>query len=350
VDDVGDTEEIVVKPLSSHIKQLPCYDGATIMGDGKVALILNINGLFTAARFDLDDIKRAEESEQEEALVGVQGEHQQTIVLFRVGKQEYYGVPLGVVMRLEEFPTSQIEHSGGREVLQYRGDVLPLIRLEPYLNIEPTADPDMLSLIVFSVEKQIGLVVKEIVNTIEISTQIDTDTFQQKGILGSTIVEGHSVLILDIHGLIETAYPAWYKKFFVSKLDEEERRNIRVLLAEDSPFFLNIEKSYLESAGYEVVTAEHGNEALEKLEQQRIDVVVTDIDMPYCNGYELTKRIKASSEWKHIPVMAVTALSGDEDRRKGILAGVDEYRIKLERDDVLRALEMLIIRSRKKLG
>ena len=70
-------------------------------------------------------------------------------------------------------------------------------------------EQEMLSLIVFDVEKQIGLVVSEILNTVEISTQIDTDTFKQKGILGSTIVEGHSVLILDIHGLIEMAYPDW---------------------------------------------------------------------------------------------------------------------------------------------
>jgi two-component system, chemotaxis family, sensor kinase CheA len=145
VDNVGDTEEIVVKPLSSHIKQLACYDGATIMGDGKVALILNVNGLFTAAHFDLEDIKRAEADDGDEAalhMLGERGEHRQTIVLFRVGKQEYYGVPLAFVVRLEEFPVSQIEHSGGREVLQYRGDVLPLIRLEPYLNIDSTPDPD----------------------------------------------------------------------------------------------------------------------------------------------------------------------------------------------------------------
>lgn len=351
IDDVGDTEEIVVKPLSMHIKQLPCYDGATIMGDGKVALILNVNGLFTAAQFDLEDIKRVEEKEQEEAereLAGVPAEQKQTVVLFRVGKEEYYGVPLAFVVRLEEFPSSQIEHSGGREVLQYRGDVLPLMRLEPYLNIQGVPDPTMLSLIVFSVEKQIGLVVNEIINTIEISTQIDTETFQQKGILGSTIVEGHSVLILDIHGLIEMAYPAWYKKFFVSKLSEEERRAIRILLVEDSAFFLNIEKSYLESAGYHVIAAENGLEALKKLEQHAVDAVVTDIDMPYCNGYELTKRLRASDLWKTLPVMAVTALSGEEDRRKGIEAGIDEYKIKLDRDDVLKAIEMMIIRNRKK--
>lgn len=350
VDEVGDTEEIVVKPLSEHVKQIPCYDGATIMGDGKVALILNVNGLLTVAQFDLEDLKRAEESErkQEEQVVnGSQSEQHQTIVLFRVGKQEYYGVPLAFVVRLEEFPTSQIEHSGGREVLQYRGDVLPLIRLEPYLNIEPTPDPDMLSLIVFSVEKQIGLAVREIINTIEISTHIDTETFQQKGILGSTIVEGHSVLILDIHGLIEMAYPTWYKKFFVSKLTDDERQQTRVLLVEDSSFFINIERSYLEAAGYQVITAFNGREAIEKLETQKVDVVVTDIDMPFCNGYELTKSIRAREEWRHLPVMAVTALSGEEDRRKGIEAGVNEYQIKLDRDDVLKTLEQLILRSRR---
>ena len=350
VDEVGDTEEIVVKPLSEHVKQIPCYDGATIMGDGKVALILNVNGLLTAAQFDLEDLKRAEQSErrpEDEVVAGSHSEQHQTIVLFRVGKQEYYGVPLAFVVRLEEFPTSQIEHSGGREVLQYRGDVLPLIRLEPYLQIEPTPDPDMLALVVFSVEKQIGLAVREIINTIEISTHIDTETFQQKGILGSTIVEGHAVLILDIHGLIEMAYPTWYKKFFVSKLTDDEREQTRVLLVEDSAFFLNIERSYLEAAGYQVITAKNGREAVEKLEAQAVDVVVTDIDMPFCNGYELTKIIRAREEWRHLPVMAVTALSGEEDRRKGIDAGVNEYQIKLDRDDVLKTLEQLILRSRR---
>ena len=91
------------------------------------------------------------------------------------------------------------------------------MRLEHYFNIPEAPPQELLSLIVFAVERQIGLVVSEITNTVEISTEIDTETFKQKGILGSTIVEGHSVLILDIHGLIELAYPSWYKKFFISK-------------------------------------------------------------------------------------------------------------------------------------
>ncbi len=349
IDDVGDTEEIVVKPLSKHVKQIFCYDGATIMGDGKVALILNVNGLFRAAQFTLEDIKKAEQGEgegDEIAQSSTEGDRHQTIVLFKTGDNEYYGVPLAFVIRLEKFSASQIEYSKGRQVMQYRNEVLPLLRLEESFNIPQTPDPKMLSLIVFAVEKQIGLVVQEIIDTVEINTHIDTETFQQQGILGSTIVQGHSVLILDIHGLIEIAYPTWYKKFFVSKLSEEDREGVRVLLVEDSSFFLNIERSYLEAAGYQVVTSENGQEALEKLENQSFDVVVTDIDMPLCNGYELTRQIKANENWKHLPVMAVTALTGEKDRAKGVEAGIDEYQIKLDRDEVLRALEQLILRGR----
>ncbi len=350
VDEVGDTEEIVVKPLSKHIKQLYCYDGATIMGDGKIALIINVNGLFRATQLTLEDMKKVEQmgagAEEKRAMADARGEHHQTIVLFKVGENEFYGVPLAFVVRLEKFSASQIEYSGGRQVMQYRNEILPLLRLEDYLNIPHAPDPEMLSLIVFAVEKQIGLVVHDIIDTVEISTHIDTETFQQQGILGSTIVQGHSVLILDIHGLIEMAYPTWYKKFFVSKLTEEDRENIHVLLVEDSPFFLNIERSYLEAAGYQVTTAENGQEALEKFEHRTFDVVVTDIDMPVCNGYEFTQRIKANEAWKHIPVMAVTALTGEKDRARGKEVGIDEYQIKLDRDEVLRALELLILRSR----
>ena len=350
VDFVGDTEEIVVKPLSKHVKQIACYDGATIMGDGKVVLILNVRGLLANTQLTLEDMEHIKEVgvEREEQVLGRPEDRQQTIVLFKAGKDEHYGVPLAFVVRLEKFPAAQIEYSGGREVLQYRNEILPLIRIEQFLNLPKTPDPETLSLIIFSVEKQIGLVVQEILDTVEISTHIDTETFQQKGILGSVIVQGHSVLILDIHGLIEMAYPTWYKKFFVSTLPEAERQTIRVLLVEDSTFFLNIEKSYLEAAGYQVITAIHGNEALEKLPKYPIDVVVTDIAMPYCNGYELTQAIKTSEEWKHLPVMALTALSGAEDRKKGIEVGIDEYQIKLDRDEVLRALEQLILRTRRK--
>jgi two-component system chemotaxis sensor kinase CheA len=235
IDEVGDTEEIVVKPLSTHIRQLQCYDGATIMGDGKVALILNIGGLLKITDLTMETLKKIQQSGRDEGEAKhtlASKAQQQTIVLFRIGPHEYYGVPLAFVVRLEKFSAALIEYSGGREVMQYRQTILPLLRLEDYLNIPRSPDAEMLSLIVFAIEKQIGLVVSEILDTVEISAQIDTETFQQKGILGSAIVQGHSVLILDVHGLIEMAYPTWYKKFFASRLTEDERKNTHILLVE----------------------------------------------------------------------------------------------------------------------
>ncbi len=351
VDDVSDTEEIVVKPLGRHIKQQACYDGATILGNGNVALILNVRALFAAARFKLDEFQRAEHLEAH-ATPSPQTpsgtEQHQTIVLFTAGANEYYGVPLAFVERIETFETSRIQTSGGYDILQYRNEALPLMRLEPLLHLAQPPEKPMLSLLVFTVEKEIGLIAQTVINTVEINTQIDTKRFRQKGVLGSTMIDGKAVLILDVHGLIELAYPAWYQQLLASKLSEAERRQIRVLLVEDSKFFLNIEESYLNSAGYQVITAAHGNEALDILKQQMVDVVITDIEMPHCNGYELTKAIKSNAAWQHLPVMAVTALSGEEDRQKGMTAGIDEYRIKLDRDEVLQTLEQLILRTRKR--
>ena len=136
------------------------------------------------------------------------------------------------------------------------------------------------------------------------------------------------------------------RNFFVSNLSEEERQNIHVLLVEDSMFFQNIEKSYLEAAGYKVTTANDGEEAWEKLQNHTCDVIVTDLDMPHCNGFELTTRVKSNESFRHLPVMAVTSLSSDEDRTQGKKAGIDEYQVKLDRDEVLRSLEHLILRSR----
>ena len=351
VDMVSDTEEIVVKPLGRHIKQEPCYDGATILGNGNVALILNVRALFAAGQFSQEEIQQAQYGHTTETpQTETEQEHRSThqaVVLFQAGEEEFYGVPLAFVERIETFAASQIEHSGGQEVMQYRGDVLPLMRLEPLLNLTSPPDAAMLSLLVFSVEKDIGLVVQQVINTVEIDTQIDTKSFQRKGVLGSTIIEGHSVLLLDVHGLIELAYPHWYQQFFVSRLKEEERRTTRVLLVEDSKFFMNIEKSYLESAGYQVFTAENGQIAQERLAELSVDVVVTDLDMPYCDGFELTEAIRQHQDWKDMPVMAVTSLSDERDRQKGMSAGIDEYRLKLDRDDVLGTLEKLILRKRK---
>jgi two-component system, chemotaxis family, sensor kinase CheA len=102
-----------------------------------------------------------------------------------------------------------------------------------------------------------------------------------------------------------------------------------VLFVEDSFMVRELQRSILEAAGYRVVTAKHGLEALERLaSDSQIELVVTDLDMPEMDGLALTEAIRASPEWKSLPVVVVTSRAGDDDRRRGVEAGADAYMVK----------------------
>ena len=128
VDEINDTEEIVVKPLGKQLKGVNTFAGATIMGDGKVALILDVLGLAQKANVisELQDRAVAvKEASSGEKTAG----NRQTLLLFQTGKNGRMAVPLSLVARLEEFASSKVENTGEQQVVQYRGQIMPLIRI-----------------------------------------------------------------------------------------------------------------------------------------------------------------------------------------------------------------------------
>ena len=140
VDGINDTQEIVVKPLSKQLKGLMVYAGATIMGDGRVALILDVLGIGQRSGVLAESREQARAVAEQKTLSGVE---QQRLLLFRAGSFERLAVPLSLVARLEEFPQSSIEHAGGCQVVQYRNRILPLIPLRDVLESgAPDAGPD----------------------------------------------------------------------------------------------------------------------------------------------------------------------------------------------------------------
>jgi two-component system chemotaxis sensor kinase CheA len=123
VDGIQDTQEIVVKPLGKQLKGLSVYAGATIMGDGRVALILDVVGVGQRSGVLAE---RREQPRGENAPVAPAGGESQRLLLFRAGSFARIAVPLGLVGRLEEFPRHALEQAGGRRVVQYRGGILNL--------------------------------------------------------------------------------------------------------------------------------------------------------------------------------------------------------------------------------
>ncbi len=210
VDDVVDTEEIVVKPLGKQLKGIPAYAGATILGDGRVALILDVLALaqqanvLTAGR-DRGLGERVGRGGHADADV-------EALLVAGLGGGRRLGIPLAMVTRLEEFPLTTVERSGTREVVQYRGQILPLVRLDAFLGgwsdrVEGDAP---LHVVVYSDgDRSVGLVVDEILDIAEEAIVARSES-DEHGLLGSAVVQGHITELLDVRAAIVAADPHFY--------------------------------------------------------------------------------------------------------------------------------------------
>jgi chemotaxis protein histidine kinase CheA len=221
VDEINDTEEIVVKPLGKQLKGISTFAGATIMGDGRVALILDVLGLAQRANVvsEIRDRGVGERAvETEEHL-----DDGESLLLLRGPDDGRMAMPLSLVARLEEFNRSTIEKAEGRHVVQYRGQILPLIHLSSALPerrqqprssgpSEPGAEGEKIQVVVYTDQgRSVGLVVDRILDIAHEAVKIQKHTGRQ-GTLGSVVVQGRVTELLDVKGIIQTADPSFFEE------------------------------------------------------------------------------------------------------------------------------------------
>jgi two-component system, chemotaxis family, sensor kinase CheA len=207
VDRVLNTEEVVVKALNSRFKDIGLYAGATILGDGKVGLILDASSLARRSHLAVDS--------ERENLVGTSrstgaagtGER---LLITAVGERRV-AIPLDTVTRLEEFPRDRIEHAGSREVVQYRGQILPLVRLSHLLGAySEVEEGDTVSVVVYSEGgRSVALVVDRIVDIAENSTTARRDA-EEDGLVGTAVIQQRVTELLDVRRAILAADPNFY--------------------------------------------------------------------------------------------------------------------------------------------
>ena len=206
VDQINDTQEIVVKPLAEALKSIPVFAGATIMGDGRVALILDTQGIGHRARVmgDSTDSSLAT-SLADSAEVSGQSE---TLLLVRTPSEGKLAIPLNRVARLEQFEISQTEMAGNIQVVQYRGQILPLVALSEFLherragygNEEDASD--LIQVVVFGEEgRQVGLVVKEIIDVVDEVLDVRGKA-SRDGVLGTAAIHGQVTELFDVSSFV----------------------------------------------------------------------------------------------------------------------------------------------------
>jgi two-component system, chemotaxis family, sensor kinase CheA len=338
VEELHDSIEIVVKPLGRKLKHLREYAGATIMGDGRVALILDIDGMASSAGLtSLANTTRALEIE-DEARKG-KDQDVQTFLLFCNAPNEQCAVSLDLVQRIEQIKASAVETAAGRRVIKYRGLTMPVFTLGDVATVGPLADKQDMIAIIFNInDKEIGLLATVPVDAAEVNVRVDHTTLRQKGIMGSAIINDKTTLIIDIFELVETVHPEWFT--VRPRIADKDNLNQAVLLAEDSDFFRTQVKKFIEGEGYRVIAAEDGQKAWNLLQENegKVSLVVTDIEMPNMDGYGLSKTIKTDKRFSHLPIIALTSLAGDEDIARGKAAGIDDYQIKLDKGKLLEGI------------
>lgn len=354
VDSVRDTADIVVKPLNRLLKSLQVYSGATVLGDGSVALILDVQGI--AKVMDIRAATDAQADYNEDSLdKRILNADMQDYLLVSLNSPTKHAIVLNYVHRLEEFSKKDIEISGNQRVVRYRGNILPLVDCNEILSLgEKSSDEsDTFSVIVVErAGKLFGVEVNSILDTLVTPLETQSPVEKQDGIVGHLNLEEELVVVLDPFELISLAFPKFEnseslsvplnsllevreKEMQIEKINELVK-NAKILVVEDTAFFRKIIKSTLEKTGHQVVVANDGLEAESLLKDldQPFDLIVSDIEMPRMNGFDLAQSVRENPIHQKTPLLALSSKCDRQHKERGREAGFNHYMEKFKPDDL----------------
>jgi two-component system chemotaxis sensor kinase CheA len=268
------------------------------------------------------------------------------LLLVRAGGGMRKAIPLDLVARLEEIAVDDIRRSDGRMLVPYRDRLMPLVLAAEDVDLPPGTRKPVL---VFAESdpggggssdkrrlRQMGLVVDAIDDIIESQVNVEIRA-GRPDIIGSALVGGEPTEVVDTAHHLTRASGDWFRH------PEQEVASRRVLLVDDSGFFRNLIVSLLRAAGIDALTAANGEEALALLHSgPPVNLVITDIDMPVVDGYELTRRLRADPQTARLPVIAMSGHTGPRHMELGAQAGFTRHLPKLDRDQLMEAVTELL--------
>ncbi len=332
VDEVYDTEEIVVKPVAPILRHVTMFSGNTILGDGSVVMILDPNGVARSAGVAAGTTRS---DNAETGMVTSRSTDGMALLLFRAaGEPAPRVVPLSLVARLEAIPRDKIERSASGYLTQYRGKLMPLVPMgdSPDVFAAHSEDNTQAVLVFSEGEHSMGLMVDEIVDVVHGSLHIELGS-TRPGLLGTAIIAGQAADVLDTGYWLTEASRDWFGGA------GKRGRVKRLLIVEDSDFFRHLLVPALAAEGYEVTAASSAGEALRLRDGGlEIDAIVSDIEMPDMDGLAFAREVRSGGAWAALPMIALTGRDGPADAARGRDAGFTDYCRKFERDLLLESL------------
>ena len=254
--------------------------------------------------------------------------------MFRAGSQQPKAVLLSLVSRLEEIDCRRIEVSDGRYLVQYRDQLMPLLRIDAQTAIRPEGVQPIL---VFSDHgRSMGLVVDEIVDIVEQRLDIEVAS-ERPGVLGYAVVKGTATEIVDIGHFLPQAFADWFRRRDAATPVSQARASCWSTTPRSSATCL---RRCIKAAGYQVVAVPSAAQALAAMRSgQRIDLVVTDIEMPDMNGFELAAALRENPHTAGLPIIGLSAMVSAEAIERGRDVGFHDFVAKFDRTGLIAAIK-----------
>jgi two-component system, chemotaxis family, sensor kinase CheA len=336
VDQVFDTEEIVVKPVAPLLKHLPVYSGNTILGDGSVIMILDPNGIANA-------VTKIEHESDDNVLKVAANDgdllQRENMLVFHAGDSVPKAVPLSLVARLEELPIEEIEYAEGKPIVQYRGSLMPLVFIDSSCSLRTEGRQPVLVFV--DGNMSMGIAVDDIKDIVDVDLNIELSA-DRNGRVGTAVVADKVTEVIDVGYYFSLAFKNFLKanEQENSTAAQRNRKQKDLLLVDDSSFFRTMLKPLLQAAGYRVTAVANAKAALAlRDEGYEYDIIISDIEMPGQSGLEFAEAVRANGKWSNTPLVALTSLNRACDIERGRKAGFDDYVGKFDRAQLVSVID-----------
>jgi len=309
-----DSEEIVVKPLSPYVKTCKYYAGATILGDGRVAMILDVAGLSEAAQLDFKRIKEEDRKDSNRSDVK-DDKTKAPFLVFTNSPGEYFALPLSFISRIDKITFDSLVTVEGKTFFKHQGSLIRLIWLNDFMNVTPPDDKDKTDYLYVLIPKiiphTIGICATNVHDIMETNALPKSDDHSNKGIIGTAVIDEKPILFIDIYELFEMVAPDLfdYNRGGVSGLDFGP-----VLLAESNPVFMAMLKKYLNNININPVIVKNGIEAFREIQHNNFQIVLLSENLSILDASSLISQVKTLNNAENIRFIILTDIEPQYSR------------------------------------
>ena len=283
----------------------------------------------------------------------------QTLAIFKgiliKSSDQYFIIPTTAVVKAIRVGLTDIKTVESKKTIIFNKETLALVSLSDVLNLpvrrlKKNKETLLRVLVISSAQKKLAFVVDDVLGEHEgMIKDLGPQLLHVTNIAGATLLgDGRIVTILHIPELIESASYASKSSEFVVEASpdgaKEEIQQKSILVAEDSITIRSMLRNFLETAGFIVKTAVDGQEAYSFLQEEKFDLLVSDIEMPHMTGFELTSKVREDKNLSEMPIVLVTALESANDRQRGMDLGANAYIVKssFEQSNLVETIRRLI--------